>query len=144
MSTEQNKRIMRRVYDEVINKGNLDLAEELIAVDLVEHEEFPGLSQGLEGFKQFLKMFRDAFPDLHFSVEDTVAEGDKVVSRFTIRGTHKGEFMGIAPTGRQVEVPAIDICRFADGKLVEHWGQSDMMSMMAQLGVMPTSAEHAG
>ncbi len=141
MSTEQNKIAMRRIYDEVINTGNLDLAGELIATDVIEHEEFPGLSQGLEGFKQFFTTFRNAFPDLHFTVDDTVAEADKVVSRITIRGTHKGVFMDIAPTGKQVEVQAIDVCRFAGGKMVEHWGQSDMMGMMAQLGVMGAPAE---
>jgi predicted ester cyclase len=136
MSTEQNKATMRRLYDEVINTGNLDLAGHFVATDAIEHEEFPGITQGLEGFKQFFKMFRAAFPDLHFTVEDMLAEGDKVTSRITIRGTHQREFMDMAPTGRQIQVAAIDICRFADGKMVEHWGQTDTLGMMEQLGVI--------
>ena len=84
MSTEQNKTTMRRLYDEVINTGNLDLAGHLVATDVIEHEDFPGIAQGLGGFKQFFSMFRAAFPDLHFTVEDMLAEGGKVASRITI------------------------------------------------------------
>lgn len=90
-----------------------------------------------EGFKQFIKMVRDAFPDFHDTVEDLIAENDKVVLRVTCTGTHKGEFMGVPPTGKQVTVSAIAIYRFAGGKAVEHWNVTDRLSLMQQLGVIP-------
>ena len=134
MSTEQNKATMRRIYD-VMNDRNMERAGEFIATDLVDHDAFPGQAPGLEGFKQSLTMFRSAFPDLHFTVEDMLAEGDQVATRFTVHGTHHSDFMDIPPTGKQIQVSAFDLCRFADGKVVEHWGQVDMMGMMEQLGV---------
>ena len=132
--SEQNKAIMRRIYDEVFSNGNLAVVDELVVKDVIEHEEGP---QGSEGLKQTVTMFRTAFPDLQFSVEDMIAEGDKVVSRITMRGTHKGEFMGIPATDKTFAVQAIDIIRFANGKAVEHWGLSDSAAMMKQLGVAP-------
>ena len=135
--SEQNKVIVRRMYDEVVGQGKLDLIDELVDPDVVEHEEFPGISPGREGVKEFFSMFRNAFPDLQFAVEDMVAEGDKVAARITIRGTHKGPFLDIAPTGKQITVDAIDIFRFASGKIVDHWGVTDQMSMMQQLGAIP-------
>ena len=135
--SEQNKVIVRRMYDEVVGQGKLDLIDELVDPDVVEHEEFPGIPPGREGVKEFFSMFRSAFPDLQFAVEDMVAEGDKVAARITIRGTHKGPFLDIAPTGKQITVDAIDIFRFASGKIVDHWGVTDQMSMMQQLGAIP-------
>ncbi len=135
--TEQNKALLRRFYEEVIGEGKLDLIDELIAPDFVEHEEFPDLPPGREGVKQVFAMFLEAFPDLHFHIKDLVAEGDKVVARVTMHGTHEGSFMGIAPTGKEIFVQAIDILRFADGKAIEHWGVTDQMSMMQQLGANP-------
>ena len=135
--SEQNKVIVRRMYDEVVGQGKLDLIDELVDPDVVEHEEFPGIPPGREGGKEFFSMFRSAFPDLQFAVEDMVAEGDKVAARITIRGTHKGPFLDIAPTGKQITVDAIDIFRFASGKIVDHWGVTDQMSMMQQLGAIP-------
>jgi predicted ester cyclase len=82
-------------------------------------------------------VFRDAFPDLRFTAEDIIAEGDKVAARYTMRGTHQGEFMGVAPTGNRIEVTGIDIVRFEGGKMVEHWANSDELGMMQQLGVIP-------
>ncbi|MFQ5880662.1 MAG: ester cyclase [Dehalococcoidia bacterium] len=137
MSAEENKAIMHRIYEEVINTGNLALADQFIAADVVEHEALPVVASGLEGFKQFFTMFRTAFPDLRFIVEDMIAEGDKVATRLTIRGSHKGEFMGMAPTGKQVTMTAIDIIRFAGGKAVEHWGNTDELGLMQQLGAVP-------
>ena len=135
--SEQNKVIVRRMYDEVVGQGKLDLIDELVDPDVVEHEEFPGIPPGREGVKEFFSMFRSAFPDLQFAVEDMVAEGDKVAARITIRGTHKGPFLDIAPTGKQITVDAIDIFRFASGKIVDHWGVTDQMIMMQQLGAIP-------
>ena len=138
MPPEQNKAIYRRIMEEVFGRGNIALADQLIAANYVEHETLPGLEPGLEGFKQMVTSFRAAFPDMRGTVEDMVAEGEKVVGRYTMRGTHRGEFMGMAPTGKQVTVTGIDILRFDRGKVVEHWGMADQMSMMQQLGAIPS------
>jgi len=132
--SEENKALMRRFYQEVVNGGNLDLIDQFVAPDFVEHEVFPGLSADREGMKRFFVMMRSAFPDLRMDVDDLIAEGDKVVSRVTMRGTHKGEFMGIGPTGRTIVVPTVDIVCIAGGKAVEHWGVTDTAAMMEQLG----------
>lgn len=137
MSAEENKGIMRRIYEEVINQGNMDAADELIAADLVEHDPFPGYEPSLEGFKEGLAAFRGAFPDLHATVEDMIAEGDMVAARITMSGTHQGEFMGIPPSGKRVTISGIDLARFEGGKGVEHWANQDDLGMMQQLGVVP-------
>src|SRR4051812_6753616 len=124
VSEAENKAIMHR-YEEAVNQGNLDLIDEVIAADYVGHEPDEDL-HGPEGYKQFLTMFRSAFPDLHLTVEDEIAEGDRVASRFTVRGTHQGELMSIPPTGKQITVTGITICRFEDGKVVEEWENPDM------------------
>ena len=134
---EKNLALVQRLYEEFINQGNFDVFEELVAIDVVEHEEFPGLEPNREGVKQFFRMFRSAFPDLHFQVEEMFAAGDKVVARLVIHGTHEGEFMGMAPTGKKITVKAIDIFRVANGKIAEHWGLTDSMTMMQQLGAIP-------
>lgn len=139
MSTEENKALLKRFYAEVFNEGNLDLIDELIAADAIEHEALPGLEgTGREVVKQFIAIVRSAFPDVRIHVHDVIAEGEKVVARVTLTGTHQGEFLGIPPTGKQIEVGTIDIVRVADGKLVEHWGVTDNLTMMQQLGVVPT------
>ena len=135
--SEKNKALIRRFHDEVINKGNLELIDDLCAPSLVDHAAPQGSPSGTEGVKQMISMFRAAFPDVNSTVEDLIAEGDKVVARFTFRGTHKGEFMGIAPTGVQIEVTGIEINRIVAGKCVEHWENFDMLGMMQQLGVVP-------
>ena len=137
MSAEENKAITRRIF-EVFNTGNLALADEVIAADSVDHQAPPGVEPGLAGFKQVVTMFRAAFPDIQMTIEEIMAEGDKVVTRSTMRGTHQGEFMGIPPTGKQFTATAIDIVRFTGGKAVEHWGNSDDLGMLQQLGVIPT------
>lgn len=143
MSAEENRAVMRRYYEEVVNEGKLDLVEEVIGPDYVGHE--PGEeTQGPEGFKQFLGMMRSAFPDLNATVEDEIAEGDKVVARYTARATHQGELMGIEPTGKRVEVPGIEINRISGGKIVEQWNMYDAMGMMQQLGVIPESEQAQG
>ena len=137
MSTEDNKALMRRFYEEVFNKGNLDAIDELGSPDMVDHNPSPGTEPGPEGVKKEFAMMRSAFPDLNVNVEDMVAEGDKVVSRVTMRGTHKGDFMGIPASGKQITVTGMDIVRFSGGKAVERWGQFDDLGMMQQLGVVP-------
>ena len=144
--TKEEKRNLaesKKFYEEVFNKGNIAMADELMTVDFIEHEEFPGLEPGREGVKQFFKMFRTAFPDLKATPEMMLAKGDKVVSYIIITGTHKGEFMGMEPTGKQIKIKGIDIVKFKDGKAAEHWGLTDSMTMMNQLGAMPMD-EHEG
>jgi steroid delta-isomerase-like uncharacterized protein len=138
MSTEENKALLRRFYRELVDQGNLAIIDELIAPDMVEHEELPpGIPPGREGVKQFFALMRSAFPDVQVAVEDMLAEGDKVVARVTFRGTHRGEFIGVPASGKQVAFTAIDILRIVDGRLVEHWGQTDNLGMLQQIGAIP-------
>jgi steroid delta-isomerase-like uncharacterized protein len=138
MSTEENKSIVRRFVDEVQSKGDIDAIDELCSPEFVNHSAPPGVPSNCEGVKQVTAMFRQAFPDSNFTVEDMVAEGDKVATRKTFHGTHQGEFMGIPPTGQQVSTGLIDVVRIVDGKVVEHWSMGDNLGMMQQLGVIPT------
>jgi steroid delta-isomerase-like uncharacterized protein len=140
MTTEQNKALDRRIFEAVSNK-NLDALDELMAPDMVDHELPPGLPAGRDGTKAFLGMFISAFPDIKVTIEDQIAEGDKVVTRWTATGTHTGELMGIPATGKQVTMKGIDITRFSGGKNVEDWGQFDQMGLMQQLGVIPAPGE---
>jgi predicted ester cyclase len=137
ISTEVNKASMRRFYDEVFNKKNTAAIDEFIDPNQVDHAAPPGTPGGLEGARQTVTMYLTAFPDLYFTVEDHIAEGDKVVARLTVRGTQQGVFMGIPPTGKHVTVTAIDINRFAGGKSVEHWLNMDTLGLLQQLGVVP-------
>ncbi len=137
MSVEENKAIERRFIKEVVNKGDLAVLDELLATNFVDHSAPPGVAPDREGYKQFFAMTHSAFPDFHSTLEDMFAEGDKVVQRFTARGTHKGEFMGIPPTGKQVTITGIGIHRITGGKIVEDWVNMDMLGMMVQLGVVP-------
>lgn len=129
------KAVTRRFYDDLISRGDLELLDELVHDDFIEHEEFPGLPPGKEGLRTFVTLMRDAFPDLDVAIEDMVAEGDKVASRVRFSGTHRGEFMGIPPTERKIDVAVIDIVQYRDGKASHHWGLTDQMAMMKQLGV---------
>ena len=141
MSTEANKTSARRFYDEVFNKKNRAAIDEFIDPNQVDHAAPPGTPGGLAGAKQTIGMYLTAFPDLHFTVEDMIAEGDKLVARLTVRGTQQGAFMGIPPTGKHVTVTAIDISRMAGGKSVEHWIEMDTLGMMQQLGVIPAPGQ---
>ena len=138
--SEENKAILRRVTDEVFTQGNLDVVDELFSPDYVLYD--PGVPGGelrsTESFKQqWVSMFRTAFPDLQPSVEDQVAEGDKVVTRYTGRGTHQGELMGIPPTGNEVVVSGTIMSPVSDGRIEEEWNNFDALGMMQQLGVIP-------
>ena len=138
MSIEENKAIVSRATEEIFNKNNLAVVEELYATNFVSHgSDIPGVTPDREGYKQFVTMSRTALPNFHTTIEDMIAEGDKVVQRFTARGTHKGEFMGIPPTGKQVTITGIAIDCIASGKIVENWANIDMLGMMVQLGVVP-------
>lgn len=136
MSTEENKATVRRWVEAAWNTGDLALADELYPPTYILHDPARPV-QGPEGLKQFVSMFRTAFPDLHFTLEDIIAEGEKVVWRYTARGTHQGELMGIPPTGIAVTVSGMVCSRFSDGKWVEDWSNYDALGMLQQLGVIP-------
>ena len=135
-----------RFVDEVQSGGNIDLVDEICSPEFVNHSAPPGIPADREGIKIVAAMFRRAFPDSYFTVEDTVAEGDKVATRKTFHGTHEGEFMGIPPSGRSVSMGLIDIVHISDGRVVEHWSMGDTLDMMRQLGAIPSGepSEEAG
>ncbi|HKY54458.1 MAG TPA: ester cyclase [Anaerolineales bacterium] len=137
MSTEENKNLVRRIFEEGLNQNKPLVFDELIAPSYVNHD-FPAPSPGLEGFKMVIGVFRAAFPDMHVTLEEELAEGDKVITRGYFTGTHKGDFQGIPPTGKQIKVKYIDVWRVENGKLVENWVQMDQLGLMQQLGVIPT------
>jgi steroid delta-isomerase-like uncharacterized protein len=138
MNTEPNKSILRRYFEEAWNKGRLDVLDEIVAPHYVNHDPaVPGLPDGPEGLKLIMAGFRAAFPDLRFTVEDLIAEDDRVVTRWTMRGTHLGEFAGLPPTGRQVISGGMQIERVLNGQIVEHWRKSDDLGLMQQLGAIP-------
>lgn len=134
--SEQNKMIVRRFSEEVENQGHFAVADELLASDIVSHTPL-GEADGLESAKQFSAMLRAAFPDLHITIEDLVSEDDKVAARWTCRGTHEGQFQGMPPTGKQVEISGITISRIANGKIIEQWANPDVLGLMQQLGAVP-------
>ena len=142
MPTEQNKALVRQMVEEIFNRGNISLVDEIMAPDFVEREELPpGIPRDREGVKMLTIMMRSGIPDFNATIDDVVAEGDRVVIRMTSRGTQTGEFMGMPPTGKSISVGVIDIFRIAGGKFVEHWGVTDMMGMMQQLGAMPAPGQ---
>jgi steroid delta-isomerase-like uncharacterized protein len=138
---ETNKTQFYRTYEEMFNQGNLANVDELIAPDCINYEVPHGVNnRGPESVRQAAMMLRTAFPDLHFTIEELVAEGDTVVGRVIMSGTHQGPLMGIAPTGRSVRQDQVHFVRFQDGKSVEHRAVRDDLGMMQQLGVIPVSA----
>ena len=141
MSTEENKVLIRRFYEEVFNTKNLNALDEFCSSDFVDYNPAQGQAPGREGVKQIFAAYTAAFPDLTATVEDQIAEGDKVVVRMSVRGTHRGELMGIAPTEKQITVSGIDIFRIVSGKVVERWGNTDELGMMQQLGVIPVPGQ---
>lgn len=134
---EENKARSRRFVDEIINKGNMAVALELVALDVVERDPLPGQQQGRQGLIDVIAMMRMAFPDLEWTIEELVAEGEKVASYNIWRGTYHGEFFGVPPTGKQVMVPSMVFDRWVDGKLKETRIMMNVMSLMQQLGVVP-------
>lgn len=134
---EKNTAAARRFYEEVFNKGNLKALDELLDPKYVEHYVVPGTPANKEGLIQIVTMYRAAFPDLQATIEDVIAKGDKVWIYTITRGTQKGDFMDIKATGKKIEIKGFDIVRFVNGKAVEHWGLSDDLAMMQQLGAIP-------
>ena len=141
MPAEENKATVRQFYEEVLNKGNIALIDKISAANYVDHTAQPGTPPGVAGEKLWFEMLRRAFPDGHTTIDDIVAEGDKVVVRATMTGTHKAEFLGIPATGKKIKVSGIDMTRFVNGKSAEHWGQWDTLGMMQQVGVVPPTGQ---
>jgi len=137
MSAEENKALVRRFVEEFWNEGNTGAADELMAPDAAIHMP-TGEMVDLDGLKRFAGTFRESFPDWHSTFAELIAEGDKVAERWTGRGTHRDELQGIPPTGKRVEVPGSVFYRIVEGKIVEFRGQLDMMSLMQQLGAIPS------
>jgi steroid delta-isomerase-like uncharacterized protein len=135
--SESNKEITRRVNNEVWNQGNLNLIDELVSSDFVNHSPPPGLPTDREGFKQFVMLYRTAFPDVNINIEDIIAEGDRVMIRWTATGTHKGKLMDIEPTNKYVTVTGMSENRISGGKVVEQWNEFDDMGMLQQIGAIP-------
>ncbi|GIK42685.1 MAG: hypothetical protein BroJett011_65180 [Chloroflexota bacterium] len=139
MSTEINKAVAMR-WQDMFRSSQEDLSklDEFLAADFVSHNTPPGLDPGIEGVKQMVSIFQNAFPDMAGAVEDVVAEGNKVAVRFSGTGTHQGEFFGIPPTGKPIRTTGINIFRLEAGKIVEHWNNADDLGVLQQLGVIPS------
>lgn len=136
MSLEENKQIVRR-YQEIYNSNHLDALSEVLAEELLTPKILPGLPHGIEGAKAAHQIMLTGFPDYQTVVDDLVAEDDRVAVRITMSGTHTGTFMGIPATGKHVEFTGMYIARIANGKIAEHWGEEDGVSLLTQLGAMP-------
>ena len=134
---EKNKRLVRKFIEEFQSGNNESVAEELLAPDFVDHSPFPGVAPDREGVKRLFAALHAAFPDLRATIHDQLAEGDRVATRKTFRGTHRGEFLGISPTGRMVTFDVIDIVRMDNGRIAEHWNVVDLMGLLQQIGVAP-------
>jgi steroid delta-isomerase-like uncharacterized protein len=143
MSTEDNKAVIRRFFLEAFGQGNLSVLDEIIDPDQVSAgpSALPGLPSGPEGSKILITSYRNAFPDLQFTIDEQIAEGNMVVTRWTVHGTHKGELAGIPATGRQATVTGLGIDRLENGKIVESWGIFDQFGMLQQLGVIPAPSQ---
>ena len=135
MPTEQNKSMLKRIFAE-LNKGNFNVIDELFAADFVDRYPAPGETPTKEGFKQFLSGTHKSFPDWRWSLEDILAEGDKVAYRFTMHGTDRGGYIGMPPTNKKVSLTGVGILRFAHDKVVERWTIADSMTLLHQLGLV--------
>ena len=135
--SEQNKMISRRLIEEGFNKGNLAVVDEVCADNYVNHDAPPGLPPAREGIKAFIGMYRTAFPDLRSTIDEQIAEGDRVVTRWTAQGTNNGSMFGMPATGKRMTITGHVIDRIVGGKIVETWNTFDQLGMMQQLGVIP-------
>src|SRR5215475_13100516 len=125
MTTESNKAAARRLPLEAYNQGKISVFDDVVAENVVDHFPPPGFPAGREGYKMFVPALRSSFPDLQYAIDLEIADGEKVVHRVTVRGTHKGDFMGIPATDKQIMWTETHILRFENGKVVEHWGNAD-------------------
>ena len=140
--SEVNKTIVRRLFEELWNKGNLSLADELFAPNYAHYDpSTPDVGRGPESEKKRATLYRTAFPDLRLTIEDIIAEGETVMARWSCRGTHKGDLSGIAPTGKQFNISGVTIARLSNGKMAEGWVNWDALGLMQQLGVVPELAK---
>ena len=137
MGTQDNKTTARHFLEEVINKGDMAAADKYFVAGYVDHAAPPGLPPGLDGFKMFFTAFLAAFPDLHYHIDEEIAEGDKMVQRVTGHGTMKGDFQGMKATGKHGTWTEMHILRFEGDKFAEHWANIDQMGMLVSVGVMP-------
>jgi steroid delta-isomerase-like uncharacterized protein len=136
MSSEQNRAIAHRFIMEAWSEGNLEALDSIAGPQITDHNPAPGQGPHAGGIKQTIRFVRAAFPDWRYTIEDTVAEGDRVAVRWTARGTHQGEFMGIPPTGKQSTLTGINIFRIEDGRIGEYWHNFDMLGWLQQLGAI--------
>lgn len=147
MSVEGNKEVVRRYYEKAFNEGRIEILDEVIAEDVVNHDPVsdetltPEEARGFEGFVRHVEAARKAFPDATVTIEDMIAEGDEVLVRFTFEGTHEGRFVGIEPTGNRIWGTNMVLMRLEDGKIVERWEESDSLDLLRQLGVLPPPEE---
>jgi predicted ester cyclase len=139
--SDENKAIAGRLFDEVLNKHSLAPCDELYDPNYVPNSLPPGFSPDREGVKQYHRQYFQAFPDMHLTIEGMIAEGDWVAVRYTGRGTHQGELMGIPRTGKQVTASAVLTLRIVDGRIVEDWLDGDKLGLLQQLGALPSSAQ---
>ncbi|MGA2098565.1 MAG: ester cyclase [Candidatus Acidiferrum sp.] len=138
MSKETNMAILGK-FAEAVNTGKLDLFNDAVSAENVDHDPARGQARGPEGYRAFFSGMRTAFPDLHVALETLVADDESLAFAYTLTGTHKGPLMGIAPTGKKIRIRGMQISKFKDGKMVERWGSSDELGMLQQLGVVPAS-----
>ena len=131
----------RGIFEEVWNQKRVETIDELVATDYIHHDVLSPDQQGIDAYKQFVQLYRNAFPDIHFKIEDEIADGDRVVIRWTVTGTHNGDLPGLPRTGKAISVTGITIARLSDGKFVEAWNNWDALGMMQQLGAVPTEAK---
>ncbi|RPJ50770.1 MAG: ester cyclase [Chloroflexi bacterium] len=142
MAEEPVREVIRRLYDEVLNRGDMEVLNEIVSEDLIENQAGPpGSPTGREGFREWLTTFRRAFPDLHFDIKDMIIDKNKAWVRSTGYGTNTGEFLGLPATGKTIAAEAIDIFRIENGQQVEHWGVFDQYAIMQQLGLVQSAGE---
>ncbi|MFN2202171.1 MAG: ester cyclase [Caldilineaceae bacterium] len=141
MSVAENKAILERFWGEIFNEGDVAVVDELVATEYLNHDLVPGETPGSEGLKGFVLYLRNAFPDIHFDIEQMVAEDDLVVSRWQSTATHRGEFMGIPPTGISAGLNGMAIHRVENGKIVEAWNNWDALGLLTALGAIPQSGD---
>lgn len=138
MAAEENRALVRRFLEELFNQRDMNAIDRYLAPDYVDHVVPPGVAPTRDGFRQFIGAFLEALPDFHYTIDDVLADGDRVAVRLSAQGTQKGVFQGIPPTGKQASWGEMHIGRIQDGKIVEHWGQIDNLGMLQQLGVIPS------
>jgi steroid delta-isomerase-like uncharacterized protein len=137
----QTAELSRRIFEDVWNRKNLNAIDDLISADYIHHDANSPAASGIDGYKQFVNYYMNAFPDAHFTIDDAFTDGQSEVTRWTVVGTHEGELAGIPRTGRRFSVTGISIARIANGKIIESWNNWDALGLMQQLGVVSAEAE---